>query len=68
MAKSNGTTVTCSFLFERETKGAVRYQEINAQGEPISTNDGAKIGTLYLRKSALGSDIPQKVSVSVTPA
>ena len=40
------------------TKNAVRYQET---GDP----DNAKVGTLYMKKSTLGSEpFPKEVSVS----
>jgi hypothetical protein len=35
------------FKLEKETKGALRYQEVDEKGESL-----AKIGTLYVRKSA----------------
>ena len=37
---------------EKETKGALRYQEIDDKGEVIE-QAWAKIGTLYMRKSAI---------------
>jgi len=39
------------FKLEKETKGALRYQEVDERGEPIEPA-WAKIGTLYIRKSA----------------
>lgn len=58
--------LTTKLVLDRETKGAVRYQEMNAQGGSISTDaDGALIGTLYLRKAKLGSTIPKSLSVVI---
>jgi hypothetical protein len=39
------------FKLEKETKGALRYQEVDEKGEAIE-QAWAKIGTLYVRKSA----------------
>jgi hypothetical protein len=49
---TKGETINVTFKFERETKGAVRYQELNAKGEPVSGDD-AYVGTLYFRKAKL---------------
>jgi hypothetical protein len=40
------------FKLEKETKGALRYQEIDEKGEVIE-QAWAKIGTLYIRKKRL---------------
>jgi hypothetical protein len=53
------------FSFEKETKGAVRFQETDAAGHPISIADGAKIGTLYVRKSALNGTVPVKLKATL---
>ena len=37
------------FAFEKETKGAVRYQEVGEDGAPAFA---PQVGTLYVRKSA----------------
>jgi hypothetical protein len=39
-------TVTLRFMFDRETKGAIRYEE-------IAGLDEGTVQTLYLRKKAL---------------
>lgn len=58
--------LTITFALERETKGALRYQEVDpADGRPIDLANGAKVGTLYIRKSALGSAQPKLISVSL---
>jgi hypothetical protein len=54
------------FIVEKETKGAVRYKEVDDAGAdafaPI-------VGTLYLRKSGMpGGKIPQNVSVTIAAA
>ena len=38
------------FKFENETRGALRYQEVDEKGE-VMEQSRAKIGTLYVRKS-----------------
>jgi hypothetical protein len=35
------------FKLQKETKGALRYQEVDEKGEPIES-PWAKIGTLYM--------------------
>lgn len=60
--------ITVGFKFEKETKGAIRYQEIDGEGNPVTTTDGAKIGTLYLRKTALSNEVPQKLKVEISAA
>ncbi len=54
------------FKLEKETKGALRYQEVDERGEPIE-QAWAKIGTLYIRKSAFdrGTAWPQELRVTV---
>lgn len=57
-------TVT-KFVFERETPGAVRFQEVDSNGKALKRDDeGMCIGTLYLRKSALKGKIPQVLTVT----
>jgi hypothetical protein len=55
------------FKLEKETKGALRYQEIDDKGEVIE-QAWAKIGALYVRKSAFerGQAFPQTLRVTVT--
>jgi hypothetical protein len=57
------------FALERETKGALRYQELGADGKPVGTDQGAAVGTLYLRKRALnGATHPDRLHVSIEKA
>jgi hypothetical protein len=52
------------FAFEKETKGAVRFQEVSEDGKPAFA---PSIGTLYIRKSALADGkIPQMLTVTIT--
>jgi len=51
------------FAFEKETKGAVRFQEVGEDGKPAFA---PSIGTLYIRKSALADGkIPQTLTVTI---
>jgi hypothetical protein len=53
------------FEFERETKGAVRYKEVDEDGDAVDKDDKV-IGTLYLRKSAFdGAKSPKKLKVVI---
>lgn len=63
--KSSHKTFNIEFAIERETKGAVRYNEVDDDGNPISFDEGAVIGTIYLRKSQLGGTVPEKLSVTI---
>jgi|TARA_R100001530_G_scaffold63581_1_gene45713 hypothetical protein len=52
-------TKSVLFEFERETKGAIRYREINPDTEEVVTiQNGASVGTIYIRKSALNGEVP----------
>ena len=56
---------TIHFTIERETKGAIRYQEVDQhQGSPVPFSDCA-IGILYVRKSALDKKVPQTLTVRI---
>lgn len=53
------------FHLERETKGAVRYAEIDEHTAAQRDMADSTIGTLYIRKSALNGTIPQGLTVTV---
>src|ERR1700735_1498234 len=58
------TTLNLRFAFEKETKGAMRFQEVGEDGKPAFA---PSIGTLYIRKSALpDGKIPQTLTVTIT--
>ncbi len=46
------------FKYERDTKHTYRYQEVAPEGEE-------KIGTLYIKKSALGNKAPATLTVTI---
>ena len=60
--------IEARFKLEKETKGAVRYQEVDEKGEPEHMS--AKIGSLYIRKTALerGTSFPQILHVTIEAA
>lgn len=56
---------TLTFALVKETKGAVRYYEVDADGNPVQMAD-AHVGTLYLRKSSLPAGrIPRAITVTI---
>ena len=57
--------IQARFKLEAETKGAVRYHEVNDKGESEQLRE--KIGALYIRKSAFerGASFPQVLLVTV---
>lgn len=55
-----------SFKRVTETKGALRYQEITAEGAFLTIEEGAKVGTTYFRKSALDGDQPERIDAVYT--
>jgi hypothetical protein len=56
--------LAAKFILERETKGAVRYQEIDEKDKPLDVA-AAKIGTLYIRKATFSADAPKRIKVTV---
>jgi hypothetical protein len=56
-------TVTVKFMFDKETAGTIRYQEI------VGSSDKGTIGKLYVRKDALRrlgySTAPSELAVTV---
>ena len=44
------------FAFEKETKGAVRYQEVGEDGAPAFA---PQVGTLYIRKAQCRAANPE---------
>lgn len=58
--------IKATFAKDRETKGAVLYKEIGANGHIIENMYDCKIGSLYIRKTALnGEAIPNEIEVTV---
>jgi hypothetical protein len=55
------TTFVLEFRRERETKGTWRYRE---QERP----EGEAVGTLYVKKAALGEPAPERLRVTIEAA
>lgn len=49
---------------DRETKGAVLYNEFDANGKQLDSYTG-KVANQYFRKHAFEGDIPNEVTVTV---
>jgi hypothetical protein len=64
-ATQRNNTITVSFHFEYETTGALRYFEVDKDGNKLDNRNGAAIGTLYLRKSALDGRAPRALSLTI---
>lgn len=57
------------FRLERETKGALRYEELGGDGNPVEIGEGAQIGTLYVRKDAATAafnGFPSSILLTIT--
>jgi len=58
-------TIHAIFALEKETKGSFRFQEIDqVTGLPL-TSGNYKIGSIYLRKSALNGPAPRRLVVTI---
>ena len=63
---TKGQTTELIFSLEKETPGAVRYMEVDDQGNPRKQSESF-IKTIYLRKDKLeGGRIPGRLVVSIT--
>ena len=59
-------TKTVKFQLEKLTPGALRYAEVDDAGQPIKGDaNGVLIGSLYLRKAAMGNEVPKAFSVTI---
>jgi hypothetical protein len=57
--------IKVKFRRERETKGAVLFKEVDENGKMIESMYDGKIGSVYIRKTALAEVIPNEVSITV---
>ncbi len=55
---------TIHLQLEKTTRGAVRYREVNAEGQPLDQAESV-IGTLCVRKTALDGQEPASITVIV---
>lgn len=56
-----------TMVFERETTGTVRFEEVDELGNPVELHESV-IGKLYIRKSAIGGLYPSKITVTIESA
>ena len=68
MAKTETKATPIRFKLFGETKGAVRYQEVDKDGKDVPA-DKIRVGTLYFRKSQFKAtsavEYPEILSVTV---
>jgi hypothetical protein len=43
-----------------QTKGAVKYGEVDSNGQPINDNRSGTVGQIYVRKDCLSRPYPQQ--------
>jgi hypothetical protein len=66
---ANNGSFTCHFKLEKETKGAIRYMQVDEQGNPHGVDAGAQLGSVYIRKSAFKDGAaPAKITMVITEA
>ena len=59
------TEFTVQMSLAKVTKGAVQFKELDARGVPINNFMDGKIGSMYVRKTALPNLEPVLVEVTV---
>lgn len=52
--------IVVTFVHERETKNAHRFQEVDGKGKALDMSD-AIVGTIYLKKAIIGDKAPAKL-------
>lgn len=67
MATNTGKfKVTVLFAHAKTTKGAEAWAEVNANGDPVlSDEEGKVVGALYMRKTGLKGARPQNLKVTI---
>ena len=59
--------MTVYLKLRNETKGALRYDEVRQDGTSFSVQQGAPLGSMYMRKSAFpNSAYPERLTVDIT--
>ena len=53
------------FIYDKETKNTVRYQE--ELGEEARSSRDIAVGTIYVQKECLGDPPPRRLKVSIEP-
>jgi hypothetical protein len=66
--QANNNHITCHFKLEKETKGAIRYMQVDGEGNSYGAEAGAELGSVYIRKSAFkDGSVPQKITMVIQP-
>ena len=66
-APAGNGSFTCYFKLEKETKGAVRYMQVDEQGNQYGAEAGAELGSVYIRKTAFKDGTsPAKITMVIT--
>lgn len=66
--------IAANFQVARETKGSIVFNELDDKGQPMVNEKGyadlarCKIGTIYIRKTALGNPVPSIIRITVETA
>lgn len=58
------TEIKVKFQFEKSTTGAHRFKEVDKKGNALTASNGAIIGALYVRKSAM-KEPPEELEVTI---
>lgn len=66
---TNGSATVLTMSLAKETKGTYVYNEVDGSGVPVTSEAGAKVPTLYIRKGAFnGSGAPAKLKLTIEAA
>lgn len=55
------------FNIKRDTPGTFVFEELGSNGLPADKSS-LKVGSLYIRKTALGNEPPARIRVTITEA
>jgi hypothetical protein len=57
---------TIKMAFTKTTPGTVVYHQVDDQGKQLKSDvDGAMVPSLYIRKLALGKEVPQTLTIEI---
>ncbi|HEY2212296.1 MAG TPA: hypothetical protein VGH62_11900 [Bradyrhizobium sp.] len=57
--------LTFTLVLEKVTTNALRYEEVGADGRPVSA-DAALLGKMYVRKAAFVGEPPKTLVATIT--
>lgn len=59
--------LVANFKLDRQTKGALRYMEVNSDGKVLDQSS-CTVGTLYIRKAAYSDgEYPEAIRIQIQP-